>query len=332
VSAERDRISTRTCILTFIAFAVAIAIFVILARHYVPRSEIRAGFQTAFLTQPSGYQGLRQYYGFKLQPEPKKAKSKEAYKALSDGSVDIINGRVTDGRILEYNLVVLNDDKRFFPPQQAVPVVRRETLVEHPEIHEILEELEGRIPSRVMRKLNHKVMEEGYTSGNAAREFLASEGLIPMDAMPGNDSAGEIAVGSKKTVEQELLGQIMATMIEFWSDIRVMRRLNLGDTMVCFNALRSNRIDLYAEYTGTGLTEILKQEAIRDPDKAYRILKQTFGDKYDLIWLKAFGFSNNRALVMRQDHAEKLGIYTISDLAEYIKWQVGGVPPLSGQF
>lgn len=332
MSIEEDRVSTRTCILIFIAVAAASIMIVVLARHYIPHSEIRAGFQAEFLTHPTGYQNLRKYYSFKLQPEPKKINSKEAYKALSDGLVDIINGRVTDGRILEYNLVTLEDDKRFFPPQQAAPIVRRETLVEHPDIREILEKLEGRIPNRVMRKLNYKVIGDGYTAANAAREFLISEGLIPPDAMPCHGSAGKITVGSKKSVEQELLGQIMATMIECCSDIGVIRRLNLGDTMTCFDALKSGRIDLYAEYTGTGLTEILGQEVVRDSDKVYRILEGAFRDKYDLKCFRPFGFENTNALIMRHEHAEELEISTISDLVKYIKWRTGGVPPLAGQF
>jgi glycine betaine/choline ABC-type transport system substrate-binding protein len=74
-----------------------------------------------------------------------------------------------------------------------------------------------------------------------------------------------ITVGSKHFTEQEILGEIISILIEENTDLKVVRRFNLGGTMICFNALKAGDIDLYAEYTGTGLVNILKQKAIKDP-------------------------------------------------------------------
>ena len=101
-------------------------------------------------------------------------------------------------------------------------------------------------------------------------------------------------------------------------NIAVDRRLNLGGTMICFNALQAGDLDLYAEYTGTGLVNILKQPVIADPDEAYRAVKQAFAERHGIVWLEPFGFNNTYTLTMRKAQAKRLGIETISDLAAHI--------------
>ncbi|MGD2174989.1 MAG: glycine betaine ABC transporter substrate-binding protein, partial [Candidatus Brocadiaceae bacterium] len=83
-------------------------------------------------------------------------------------------------------------------------------------------------------------------------------------------------------------------------------------------------LDLYAEYTGTGLVNILKDDVMQDPQKTYDHVKERFNEQWDLAWLKPFGFNNSYTLTMRREQAEKLGIETISDLAEYVRGQRQG--------
>lgn len=128
-----------------------------------------------------------------------------------------------------------------------------------------------------------------------------------------------ITVGGKHFTEQDILGEIIAVTIETDTELNVNRQLSLGGTMICYNALRGGDLDVYAEYTGTGLVNILEREVISDPDKAYEAVKKAFKDKYDLIWLEPFGFNNTYTLTMRKAQAEELGIETISDLAEYVR-------------
>ena len=101
------------------------------------------------------------------------------YKAVSDGSVDVICGFATDGRIPAYGLRVLEDDKRFFPPYDAAFVVRGQILRKYPKVREALELLAGKIDDRTMQELNYAVDEEDRSDREVAREFLQSRGLIP---------------------------------------------------------------------------------------------------------------------------------------------------------
>jgi osmoprotectant transport system substrate-binding protein len=165
------------------------------------------------------------------------------------------------------------------------------------------------------------VDEKGLKAENVAREFLISRRLIQSDAGPGDGTTGSITVGGKQFTEQEILGQIMAILIENHSNIKVIRKLNLGGTMICFNALKAGDLDLYPEYTGTGLVNILRRKVISDPNKAYDSVRQAFLEKYGLLWLKPFGFNNTYTLTMRQEHAKRLGIVTISDLVKYVNAQ-----------
>ncbi|KPK50515.1 MAG: hypothetical protein AMK72_02035 [Planctomycetes bacterium SM23_25] len=132
-------------------------------------------------------------------------------------------------------------------------------------------------------------------------------------------TATAISIGGKHFTEQEILGEIMALMIEANTDLTVHRKLNLGGTMICFNALRAGDLDLYAEYTGTGLVNILKRDVIADSDKAYQAVSEAFKAEYDLVWLEPFGFNNTYTLTMRAKHAEQLGVRSISELATKVR-------------
>ena len=297
---------------------VAIAVVLLIPRHINRSHELKAAFDAEFLTRSDGYRGLSRCYGLTFSSEPVQMDPGLMYRAMTDGAVDVIDGFATDGRIPAYGLVVLKDDREFFPPYYAAPLVRNQTLEKHPELKQILNRLAGRISNKTMQTLNYEVDEKGRKAENVAREFLTSLGLIEPDAIPGDRTAGSITVGGKQFTEQEILGQIMAFLIECNSIIKVIRKLNLGGTMICFNALKAGDLDLYPEYTGTGLVNIMKRKVISDPDKVYGIVRQAFLEEHSLLWLKPFGFNNTYTLTMRQQHAERLGIVTISDLAEYI--------------
>lgn len=129
----------------------------------------------------------------------------------------------------------------------------------------------------------------------------------------------DVVIGGKNFTEQHVLGQMMAILIEEHTDLKVGRQLGLGGTMVCFNAVKGGDLDLYAEYTGTGLVNILERGVIADPQDAYNVVKEEFKEQWNLVWLEPFGFSNAYTLTMRRKQAEELGIETVSDLAEYVR-------------
>ena len=311
--------STKARVKILIGILVVIAVLLAVTRHKSSSGGLRIAFGAEFLTRPDGYSGLSNHYGFRFASEPKQMLDGLMYKALTDGTVDVINAFSTDGRIPAYNLFCLKDDKNFFPPYYAAPLVRKKTLAHLPELENILNRLGGVFSNEVMQKLNFQVDEEGLKAGDVARKFLAEAELIEANAKPGDGSAGLITVGSKEFTEQEILGEIIAILIECNSNIKVVRKLNLGGTIICFNALKAGDLDIYAEYTGTGLVNILKADVQSDPKKTYDIVKKEFAKRYDLIWLKPLGFNNTYTLTMRKEHANRLGIKTTSDLADFVK-------------
>lgn len=282
------------------------------------KASLTAAFDAEFHSRPDGYKGLATHYDLAFQSEPLQMDPGLMYKAAAEGSVDVIDGFATDGRIAKYDLLVLKDDKQFFPPYYAAPLIREEALEKHPALKTILNQLAGRLDNTTMQKLNLSVDEEGRKAADVAQAFLEEHGLLAADAKAGAGTAGTIRIGGKQFTEQEILGELMALLIEHHSDLKVERKLNLGGTMICFNALKNGDLDLYAEYTGTGLVSILKEEVIADPDAAYKKVKEDFAAKYQLSWLRPFGFNNTYTLTMRRKQAESLGIKTISDLATHL--------------
>ena len=313
-----------------IGFAVGVAVGIgisaaITTNWSSPTTELRAAFNDEFLSREDGYPGLMAHYGLEFQSAPRPIPMLELeskYQQLVSGEVDVIEGFTTDASILELdleaNLDVLEDDKALFPPYKAAPLVRAATLRKYPDLEAILNQLAGRISDETMQVLNHEVEVIGRNVHEAARGFLETQGLLPPDAVPGDGMAGSVIIGSKNFTEQEILGEIMAILIEHRTDIRVVRRLNLGGTIICYNALRAGDIDLYPEYTGTGLTQILGRGAIRDPDETYETVRRAFRQEYDLEWLDEFGLNNTYTLLMLSERARELGIQTISDLASHV--------------
>lgn len=296
-----------------------LAVVAVVLLIFRPTYGVRVAFDAEFHTRPDGYQGLCRHYGFEFPEEPLQLETGLMYRVLADGAVDVIDAFATDGRIAAYDLLVLDDDRGFFPPYYAAPLVRKDTLKAHPELRSVLKRLAGRISDETMRRLNYEMDGKGRKAPDVAREFLVAEGLLASDAQTSEGLVGSITIGGKDFSEQEILGEIMATLIECHTDLEVVRKLNLGGTMICFQALQAGDLDLYAEYTGTGLVNILEREVISDPEESYSLVKGVFEQEYDLIWLSPFGFNNTYTLTMRRRHAQEFGISTISDLADHLR-------------
>nr|WP_243122265.1 glycine betaine ABC transporter substrate-binding protein [Clostridium thermarum] len=125
-----------------------------------------------------------------------------------------------------------------------------------------------------------------------------------------------LKIGSKNFNEQLILGHMLAELIEDNTDIKVVRKLNLGGTNVAFNALKSGELDLYVEYTGTGLVNILQEPADTDPNRVYHTVKQKFHELYNLKWLQPIGFNNTYTLAVKPELVQKYNVKTFSDLAK----------------
>jgi len=133
-------------------------------------------------------------------------------------------------------------------------------------------------------------------------------------------NGGTIVVGSKNYTEQMIVGNIVAELLEAHTNLKVERKLHLGGTNVCFEALKkgsvNNGIDIYVEYTGTGLVNILQMEAKTDPQEVYETVKKEFKDRWNLIWLEPWGFNNTYTLAVKEEFAKEYNIETFSDLAK----------------
>jgi len=143
--------------------------------------------------------------------------------------------------------------------------------------------------------------------------LVAAIGVKTYSSVKADD---KIVIGSKNFSESIILGNMLADLIENKTDIQVERKLNLGGTQVAFSALQKGDIDLYVEYTGTGLVNILKQPPESNPEKVYNYVQKEFKQKYGIDLLKPLGFNNTYALAVRQNTANEYGLNTISDLAK----------------
>jgi osmoprotectant transport system substrate-binding protein len=138
-----------------------------------------------------------------------------------------------------------------------------------------------------------------------------------------------VKVGSKDFTEQFILGEMYALLLEN-AGIPVERRINLGGTVVAHEALVNGEIDLYPEYTGTGLTVILEipidavkaatptasPEGLSIDDQVYQIVADGYKERFNLVWLDQVPFNNTQALAVKRAFSEERGVTTISQLAE----------------
>jgi osmoprotectant transport system substrate-binding protein len=136
-----------------------------------------AGFGYEFMERPDGYRGLAATYGLHFAEEPRVMDLGLLARALHDHQIDLAAGNATDGLIPTLDFFVLEDDRHYFPPYEAVPVIREQTLQQHPEVAHVLESLAGKISDEEMRRLNYAVDGEHHDAKEVVHEFLLSKGL-----------------------------------------------------------------------------------------------------------------------------------------------------------
>lgn len=152
------------------------------------QDELRGGFSVEFLEREDGYRGLQKAYDLELSS----ARGMEhalAYPAIESSAIDVMDVYSTDGKLLRYDLFVLEDDRRFFPPYDAAPVVREASLRAHPEIGVALESLAFRISDRLAQALNYLVENEGVDPEAVARAFLQRAEIAPATSQDSESEA-----------------------------------------------------------------------------------------------------------------------------------------------
>jgi len=282
-------------------------------------SKLKAGFTPEFMGRQDGNLGLISKYGLKIQTLV--INDAVMYKAAYEKQLDVISGYSTDGRLKAYDLVVLDDDKKIFPPYYAAPIARENSLKKFALLEKILNLLAGKINDSTMTALNYKTDYLHQSPERVAKDFLVANKLWK-PARNGNN--GTVRIGSKIFGEQYILASMYSMLIKGYTDYDVSTKTGLGGTKICFDALTNDQIDFYPEYTGTGLLAILQpshkviDSLTQSKDETYNYVQQEFEKKYNIKWLKPIGFNNAYALMMRKAQAKNLSIKTISDLKRFL--------------
>jgi len=284
----------------------------------ISHQKITAGFTPEFMGRQDGDLGLRSVY--ELNVNPVVVSDAIMYKAAYEEELDLISGYSTDGRIKAFDLYVLEDDKKIFPPYYAAPIIKSKTLEKFPELEETLNLLAGKFNDSIMTDLNYKSDYLNQTPEKIAKDFLIKNKLYKKSNL-GN--AGTVRIGSKIFGEQYVLAEMYKMLIEGYTNYRVQTKTGLGGTKICFDALMNDAIDFYPEYTGTGLLVLLKpsdgdlKKVTKSPGETYQYVNSEFQKQYGIQWLRPLGFNNSYALMMRRKHAVELQIKSISDLKKY---------------
>lgn len=140
-----------------------------------PQWRVGVGYE--FLERPDGFRGWSERYGLHFADKPRVMDLGLIYRALVDHQVDIVAGNSTDGLIDSLGLVALQDDKHYFPPYDAVPIIRQSTLARFPQLRGALAELAGKISPSDIRRLNYAVEGQLQDPAEVVRQFRVSHGL-----------------------------------------------------------------------------------------------------------------------------------------------------------
>jgi glycine betaine/choline ABC-type transport system substrate-binding protein len=132
----------------------------------------RGGFGSAFLDREDGYQGLVTAYGLRFAEAPRAMDLSLVYRALADKQIDLTAGDATNGLIAKLDLAALEDDRRYFPPYHAVPVILTDTLTRRPELRAVFDRLTGKISDQEMRQMNFEADVERKDVRLIVEDFL----------------------------------------------------------------------------------------------------------------------------------------------------------------
>lgn len=154
--------------------------------------------------------------------------------------------------------------------------------------------------------------------------WVCCAGVLQLASGCKKAAQSEITIGSKFFTEQVVLAELLAQHIEAKTGIPVIRKTNLGGTLLVHKALLSGDLDLYVEYTGTALTAVLNEKPQGTAADVYNLIKKQYAEKFHLEVMEPLGFDNNFAMVIRGEDARKMHIRTLSDLASVAPpWRVG---------
>ncbi|MBA3830194.1 MAG: ABC transporter permease/substrate-binding protein [Taibaiella sp.] len=304
-----------------VLFSLPVMVLLLSSFYLLPAAygtKLLAGFTPEFMGRGDGYLGLKKRYDLNIRTVV--ISDAVMYKAAYENRLDVISGYSTDGRLKAYDLMTLTDDKNIFPPYYAALVVREDVLAKYSKLADVINILSGRISDSVMTELNFKADCLHQSPEKIALDFLVNNGLYKP---PTHLHNGTIRIGSKIFAEQYILAAMYSMLIKGYTDMDVATKTGLGGTKICFDALTNNQIDMYPEYTGTGLLVILKADeqtvnSLKSNKLVYNFVSDQFHKQYHLRWMLPIGFNNSYALMMRRKQSADLNVTTISELKNYL--------------
>ena len=282
-------------------------------------SLLRIGVTAEFIERKDGFKPLSKEYNLKARVV--ELDHGIIYKALHNHDVDAVIGYSTDGEIATYNLKTLQDNRHFFPPYSVAPLARVATLRKFPKVREVLNRLADSMDTETMAALNALVDQQKQSPLSVARQYLKNRGYSYLRKK--SNQGPDIIIGSKKFAESIILAEIFALVIENETNLKVETRNGLGGTRIAFEALKRGDIDVYPEYTGTGLLAILKpdpkvlQKLKKNKAATFNYVKKRFKEEFGLTWLNPLGFENTYALIISEKLARNNDLETIEDLIKH---------------
>lgn len=167
---------------------------------------------------------------------------------------------------------------------------------------------------------------------SAATGALFAAALVALPATNASAQEKPVRIGFPNQTEQAMLGYMAALIVEKQLGLPVELAPNLGGTAIGQQAIISGAIDIFPDYTGDALANVLKENPITDPAKAYERVAQQYKEKYNITWLAPTKFNNTYALALKKDKADELKISTISDMKDHAPgWTLGSSVEFAGR-
>jgi len=239
--------------------------------------------------------------------------------AVAEGTDGVNFGMAygTDGALADLGLVVLADDKGAQPVYWPCPITRKEIVDKYPDIEELLKGPFDGLTLEKLQELNGRIQVGGEAADAVASSYLESGGYTSASAP--TQSKGTITVGSKIDTEGELLSSIIKLKLED-AGYKVVDKSQTGTTDVVRKALLDGEIDIYPEYTGSGLLFFpsVDPAIFKDGEQGYQEVKKLDLEQNNVVWLTPARANNTWAIATKKDFAEKEGLKTMSDFAAYV--------------
>ena len=258
------------------------------------------------------YQAVDQAYGLQWKSKTFINESL-SFAAVTHGSIDINECYTTDPAIVVDNFVLLTDTKNAFPPYNPAPIIRDSTLAKSSDIATTLNALESHLTTAEQTGLIKQVSLDHQTVPAVAQAFLQQQGLL---SSPSTAGAGiKLTIASKNDPDGQLLAEMYSLLLTN-QGFNVTTKLALGQTPVLDAAIKSGAVDIYPEFTGTGLS-LGKLPNTTDPMTAYNEVKSYYEQQFHITWLAAaFNLNDSYGYCTSKANASKYHLQSIGDLAK----------------